>query len=150
MKKLLFTFLLLTPFALALNAADDEEGYDSVDQIIRDREPVIAQIIKFKEMEKGHKDRWLDFAKKVHDDKFNLLKKHHDQWTDLHVRHLKMLKNNIITKDVLEGKLQDMISLHENQIGDWKQWHDNMNKNAMNTAHKNSQELEKFKAGLRK
>ncbi len=150
MKRILLTALFIIPFGAKLTAIQSEgQRHPLLEKIVKARSSSVDKIIEFNTMEKGHMDDWFNFAKELHEAKYDLLKKHHDERINLHNKELGLLKREILGRRTLDHKLNLMIDLHEKQNGDWKKWHEKTSKNAMNLARKHHAELERFKRSLR-
>lgn len=113
------------------------------------QKPSVDDLVAFLTMEKGHKEDWLNFAKKKHEEKYDLLIKHHDEMFDSHIEHVKQMAemNGFSSRqDAINSKLQDMISMHETHMQEWKTMCDNdrAEAEALYTRHKT--ELDAFKA----
>lgn len=102
----------------------------------------------YNEMEKSHMDDWLDLTRQYHNDKYALIKKHHDEKADFHHRGLQKLKESGFSKDMLRTKLEDMIKLHEQQVEEWHDLCENHSKQGKMFYEKHKRELEDFKRSL--
>lgn len=108
-KMLILTAVLL--FSSIANAFFEQSGID--------------KLIEFKKMEKFHKDDWFYFTKSIHNAKYDMLRRDHDEWVDFGIQNLMELKN---TKDfsaetkneLFENQLKKAIALHKKQLADWK------------------------------
>ncbi len=141
--------LLLVPIALftQLSFAATEPSVDSIDATI------IDNIIKFKEMEKGHKDYWLNSELNRATTKINLMIEHHDALVDFMVNKIKAFKNVKSFAELnglLTSELDGIVNLHRSQREEWFKKCKAMNDADEKEFNKQTAKLKQFeeKAGL--
>jgi len=100
---------------------------------------------KFLKMEKSHKSDWFKFAKEVHDEKYDLLRKHHDECANLHIKKVSKLRNNGCTEAFIDEQLNKMIELHEKQCEEWRHLAEKLEKKRRDLGNRHNDELMKFK-----
>lgn len=143
MKKFLFLVALsLTSIALGnkcpmMHHDISQKGSDPIDALIY-----------FNDMEMHHKDDWFDLSRQLHDAKYALLKKQHDEKAHLHHHSLKALKRHGLNDRALDKKLHHMIKLHERQVEEWRRLYQKHSKISMRIYEQHKHELEAFKKSL--
>jgi hypothetical protein len=110
---------------------------------------VIDHLIKFNDMEKGHKKAWINYAKKHHEAKYDLLKRHSDDWSNLRHHSLEALKTEGLSLEHLVSKLKHKVALHERHVEEWREMCQHFENKAKEIYHKNKKELEEFKESVR-
>lgn len=115
-------------FAASLNAATALQNY-----------------VELKNWGKGMKESWLTYDRDFHNDKYNLLIEHHDQWFDHGIATLKKLegeKTEAQKQAIFQNAEQDAVNILNKQSNDWKQLCDKYHDKAVKQGEKYQKELQ--------
>ncbi|HVX01328.1 MAG TPA: hypothetical protein VHA52_12970 [Candidatus Babeliaceae bacterium] len=107
------------------------------------------RFIAFNTMEKGHKADWFDYMKKVHDNKYDLLKKTHADWTDYQNQNSQEWQKSTdfspAKKDtIFTGQLNRAVALHRKHMNQFKKMCDDQQKEAVKIQARHEKELNAF------
>lgn len=106
-------------------------------------EPAADKLKAFIKMEKGHKDDWFSFMKNHAGKKADLLKKHHDEWSDFKQDRIAEWGSG---KPITEAQLNQAIALHKKQNADWKSFGEEILKTKADIITKHAKELAQFES----
>jgi hypothetical protein len=95
-------------------------------------------------METGHKSDWLDYTKKIHDEKYDLLKKHYEEWAKYRTDHIRDMENIKDLDKLFTDSLNKAISLHKKQKAEWRTLCEKHYSEAKQIDKKHSQQLSNF------
>lgn len=112
------------------------------------------RLTAFKKMANKHKASWFQLEKEFHTKKYDLLEKHHTQWSDFGTTNITDLNalNNWAAKDkdaFFDTQLKKAITLYEEQNTEWTALYDQHIEEAKTIAEKNQQELMQFKTRIK-
>lgn len=110
---------------------------------------VADNLIKFMDMEKGHKTDWIKYKKEKGAKLMDLKIEHMNQWIDVKETFIKELGKGMPVKEALRNKLRAAIKLHATQNKEWaKMCKANYDKEG-EIAKKHEAELHDFMKGLK-
>ena len=96
-------------------------------------------------MEAGHMKGWLNYKKAKYDATIELMKKHLDQIIELKRKGLSKISTGTDMQAYMADKLNEWISMHEEQTKEWKEFHEAQHKMAKELAESHKKELTSFK-----
>ena len=102
--------------------------------------------MQFKNMELQHKNDWFDHMKRLHDTKFDLMKKNFKEWVAYSNQNSRDWQNSTdcspYNKDVIfTDHLNRAITLHKKQNAQWKNLCEKLHREALNIQRKHEKEL---------
>jgi len=118
-------------------------------QLYAAEETAADKFIAFENMEMGHKADWFDHMKKIHDNKYDLLKQTHADWVAYRNQNSRNWQDNT---DCSAGKkdaiftdhLNRAVELHRKHIDQFKNLSEAQNKEALQIQARHSKELDDF------
>jgi hypothetical protein len=106
------------------------------------------KLIEFFNMEKKHKQDWLDYKKSNYQAKIDMIKKHKADIFDMKMSHIRKMATGEKMDQVLNNKLHDMVKMHEKHNEDWKKLHDSQCKKGDEIGDQHNKELADFKKSI--
>jgi hypothetical protein len=111
------------------------------------------KFIKFKTMELYHKTDWFDHMKRIHDTKYDLLKKQTKDWVAYSNENSRDWQNNTNcledAKDVIFARhLEKAIILHKKHNAQFKNLCDKLHREALAIEKRHEQELSRFEQNM--
>lgn len=103
---------------------------------------------QFLEIERKHKQDWIDHKKAKAEAKSMLCKKHKDEWFDFTKKYIDRLAQGEQLDNYLVDKLNNVIKLHEEQSRELRELFEADYKKVLAIAEKHKKELEAFKKTL--
>lgn len=103
---------------------------------------------QYLEMERKHKQDWIDQKKAKCDAKIALHKKHNNEWVDFSKKYIDRLEKGEQAENFLIDKLNNVIKLHEEQSRERAELHEINHKKCLEIQEKHKKELEAFKKTL--
>ena len=108
-----------------------------------------SAFMKFKTMEGRHKADWLRSTKLYHDNKFDLMKKHHLEWVDYDKKNINQWSKNTdcsadAKNEILSQQLERAEKLHKKQTADWQKFINHHQEESTFIHDKHQEELASF------
>lgn len=129
-------------------------GMSTQENICETIKNAYKKLTDFKTAESKHKEDWLNFIKKQHDKKIDLVISQMKDWVALSNKNIEHLgSKESITKDELNtlfsDKLDAAIKLQKQHTEQWKKLMKDAEQQAKELSEKNDKELMNFEKGLR-
>lgn len=107
---------------------------------------IAQRVEKYISMEQKHSSAWLDYTRDYNSAKMDLKKKHLNEKMDVVKANIAKLGKGLAPEQYLQEQLNEMITLHKKQIGEWKAFQKGQETKAHELGKKEEAELASFES----